>query len=49
MAQALNSPAYEATKFKRIYPGWLKESYINEYISKKKKKISKVKRGVGLE
>ena len=27
MAQALNSPSYEATEFKRINPRWLKEHY----------------------
>ena len=27
IAQALNSPSCEATKFKRIYPRWLKERY----------------------
>ena len=27
MAQTLNSPSYEATNFKRVYPRWLKKRY----------------------
>ena len=27
MTQTLNSPSYEATNFKRVYPRWLKERY----------------------
>ena len=44
MTQALNSPTYEATKFKHIYLHCLKEHY-----PWKKEKIKKVKQAVGLE
>ena len=50
MAQFLNSPSYEATKFKHTYLRWLKECYTYEInFQNKTKKMLKVQQGVSLE